>query len=197
MEIYLVWLIGPIFLNQFLFWYVVHLCASIHSTSFLSVLHCCAFLLSLTRVSNRNSISNLLPPPKMYNWGNTTSGWKTKHKCLHKPLLTAKPLKFWKHQNVLKFLTCELYHTMDMIMLNLISMELPLLGNNLLLLLELGNNLESILLSLLPFYYIIIIIIIIMCQVCCRHRRSWPFNPLCRKFSWWDHCSEILFLLRK
>ena len=41
-----------------------------------------------------------------------------------------------------------------------------------------------------------IIIIIIICQVCCRHRRSWPPNPLCRQLSWWAHCWEILFLLR-
>ena len=26
-------------------------------------------------------------------------------------------------------------------------------------------------------------IIIIMCQVCFRHRRSWPSNPLCHQFS--------------
>ena len=42
----------------------------------------------------------------------------------------------------------------------------------------------------------IIIIINIMCQVCCRHRRSWPSNPLCHYFSWWASCWKILFLLR-
>ena len=35
-----------------------------------------------------------------------------------------------------------------------------------------------------------------MCQVCCRHRLSWPSNPLCCQFSWWAHCREILFLLQ-
>ena len=35
-----------------------------------------------------------------------------------------------------------------------------------------------------------------MCQVCCRHRRSWPSNPLCHYFSWWASCWKILFLLR-
>ena len=35
-----------------------------------------------------------------------------------------------------------------------------------------------------------------MCQVCCRHRRSWLSNPLCRQFYWWAHCWEILFLFR-
>ena len=34
-----------------------------------------------------------------------------------------------------------------------------------------------------------------MCQVCCRHRQSWPSNPLRHQFSWWAHCWEILFLL--
>ena len=46
---------------------------------------------------------------------------------------------------------------------------------------------------ILPF---VIIIIIIICQVYCRHRRSWPSNPLCRQFFWWAHCWAILFLLR-
>ena len=45
-------------------------------------------------------------------------------------------------------------------------------------------------------FWLLCLIIIIMCQVCCRHRWSWPSNPLCRQFSWWAHCWEILFLLR-
>ena len=38
--------------------------------------------------------------------------------------------------------------------------------------------------------------VIIMCQVCCRHRRSWPSNPLFRQFSWWAHCWAILSFLQ-
>ena len=35
-----------------------------------------------------------------------------------------------------------------------------------------------------------------MCQVCFRDWLSWPFNPLCRQFSWWAHCSGILSWLK-